>query len=231
MELYIKSWALWMPPEFDINNIAATAQPELSHIPAMTRRRLSKLTKQAFEVAINASTDAAPAPLPTVFASRHGDLHKTLQLLQQLAAAEELSPSQFALSVHNAISGQFSIYSQNQADSNAIAAGADSLHYALLDAAARLQQDASVEQILVVYADEPVPAAYQSFCQDPSVPVALALLLHRSDGQRVQFNSHSDSSSVAESDQAIKLLPFLHGEQAELTLAGKQRRWCWSRAN
>ena len=231
MELYIKSWALWMPPEFGINNIAATAQPELSHIPAMTRRRLSKLTKQAFEVAINASTDAAPAPLPTVFASRHGDLHKTLQLLQQLAAAEELSPSQFALSVHNAISGQFSIYSQNQADSNAIAAGADSLHYALLDAAARLQQDASVEQILVVYADEPVPAAYQSFCQDPSVPVALALLLHRSDGQRVQFNSHSDSSSVAESDQAIKLLPFLHGEQAELTLAGKQRRWCWSRAN
>jgi hypothetical protein len=228
MELYIKSWAIWTPPQDD-GSTAVAAQPALSQIPAMTRRRLSKLTKLAFDVALQSSAQQNHTALPTIFASRHGDLHKTLLLLQQLAQQEPLSPSQFALSVHNAISGQFSIFSQNQADSNAIAAGADSLHYAVLDAAARFCSEPELTQLLVVYADEPVPEPYQAFCQDPSVPVALALLLHRSEGQAVQFTMHNDTASQAETDQALKLLPFLQGKQANLVLAGQQRQWQWHR--
>ncbi len=233
MELYIKSWAIWMPPPDDGSSASAEAavQPALNQIPAMTRRRLSKLTKLAFDVALQSSARQEHKALPTVFASRHGDLHKTLLLLQQLARQEALSPSQFALSVHNAISGQFSIFSQNQADSNAIAAGADSLHYAVLDAAARFCSEPDLTELLVVYADEPVPEPYQAFCQDPSVPVALALLLHRSEGQAVQFTMHSDAASQAEPDQALKLLAFLQGGQAGLVLAGQQRQWQWRRAD
>ena len=163
---------MWMPPKHDED----TPQlPELKQVPPMTRRRLSKLTKLAFDVALQTAEQQDNHPLPTIFASRHGDLHKTLMLLQQLGNGEELSPSQFALSVHNAISGQFSIYSQNQADSNAIAAGADSLHYAVLDAAARFYSEPALNQVLVVYADEPVPQPYQQFCQEPAAPVAQVL--------------------------------------------------------
>jgi len=228
MELYIKSWAIWAQPERDIDCTEPHTQPALSQIPAMTRRRLSKLTKLAFDVALQATAEQSDAALPTVFASRHGDLHKTLQLLQQLGERQALSPSQFALSVHNAISGQFSLYSQNQADSNAIAAGADSLHYAVLDAAARFSAEPELTQLLVVYADEPVPEAYQPFCQDPSEPIALAMLLHRNEGRRIQFDMHSDIDSYAEVDQALKLLSFLQGQQHDLTIAGHQRRWQWT---
>ncbi|HEX5792881.1 MAG TPA: beta-ketoacyl synthase chain length factor [Rheinheimera sp.] len=227
MELYIKSWAMWMPPE---HNDDTALVPELKQVPPMTRRRLSKLTKLAFEVALQATKNNNNEPLPTVFASRHGDLHKTLLLLQQLGAGEALSPSQFALSVHNAISGQFSIYSQNQADSNAIAAGADSLHYAVLDAAARFYSEPALNQVLVVYADEPVPQPYQQFCQEPAAPVALALLLHRSQGQPVRFSMLNDADANAEPEQAMKLAGFLQAQCNSLTIAGNQRLWQWQRA-
>ena len=227
MELFIKSWAMWMPPKHDED----TPQlPELKQVPPMTRRRLSKLTKLAFDVALQTAEQQDNHPLPTIFASRHGDLHKTLMLLQQLGNGEELSPSQFALSVHNAISGQFSIYSQNQADSNAIAAGADSLHYAVLDAAARFRAEPKLNQQLVVYADEAIPEPYQAFCQDPSTSVALALLLHRTQGQPVHFTMCADNDAEAEPDQAIKFSAFLQQQSNQLTLSGNKRRWQWRRA-
>ena len=227
MELFIKSWAMWMPPK---HNDDTSLLPELKQVPAMTRRRLSKLTKLAFDVALQTAEQQDNHSLPTIFASRHGDLHKTLMLLQQLGNGEELSPSQFALSVHNAISGQFSIYSQNQADSNAIAAGADSLHYAVLDAAARFRAEPKLNQQLVVYADEAIPEPYQAFCQDPSTSVALALLLHRTQGQPVHFTMCADNDTEAEPDQAIKFSAFLQQQSNQLTLSGNTRRWQWRRA-
>lgn len=228
MELYLKSWASWMP-EYDESAANAAqaghAQPELPQVPAMARRRLSSLTKMAFNVALKA-TDIQ-AQLPTIFASRHGDLHKTLGLLQQLAAGEALSPTHFALSVHNAISGQLSLFQINQADSNAIAGGADSLHYAVLEAAARLHTEPDLQEILIVYADEPVPDVYQSFCQDPSVAIALALLLSKVEGEKLEFDALSDPNCAASTDQALQLLAFLRKDCTELDIDGSQRRWCW----
>lgn len=228
MELLIKSWAVWMPsvqhaPEQDSNT--PQPQPALPQVPAMTRRRLSRMTKIAFEVAL--TTAVVDQQISTIFASRHGDLHKTLNLLQQLAANEALSPSQFALSVHNAISGQYSIYSNNRADSNAIAAGADSLHYALLEAAARFATEPDLSELLVVYADEPVPQPYQPFCADPSRAIGLALLLSRNEGRKLQFSMQHDANCDAAADQAQQLLPLLRGDIATLSIAGRQRHWLW----
>lgn len=228
MELFLTSWAVWMPPSaMTPQDTPDASLPALTAVPAMTRRRLSKLTKLAFDVAL--SNVEPGQQISTIFASRHGDLHKTLGLLQQLAEQDDISPSQFALSVHNAISGQFSIFSQNHADSNAIAAGADSLHYALLEAAARFRSEPQLQQLLVVYADEPVPAPYQIFCKDPSVPIALALLLGR-DGDKLLFNMQPDAASNASDDQALQLLPLLQGNITQLSIAGHQRHWLWQRA-
>ena len=207
--------------------------PELAQVPAMTRRRLSKLTKLTFEVALQLQADndtpVAQQQISTIFASRHGDLHKTLTLLQQVAQQEELSPTQFALSVHNAIIGQLSLFSQNRADSNAIAAGADSLHYAVLEAAARLHSEPGLEQVLVLYADEPVPDVYQPFCQEPAQPVALALLLSRSQGERIHFVRHSAPAQPASEQQLLQLLPLLKQQCRTVSIAGRQCQWHWQR--
>lgn len=205
--------------------------PALSEIPAMTRRRFSKLTKLAFDVALRASSVRDNSALPTIFASRHGDLHKTYALLQQLTAQDALSPTQFALSVHNAISGQFSLHTHNQADSSAIAGGPDTLHYALLEAACRFISEPELTQLLVVYADEPVPELYKPACQDPTAAVALALLLSRNQGQQFSLQYLSDNQSQPEADQAAKLIAFLQSGESDLCLAAKGRKWLWTRTS
>lgn len=234
MEFFLTDWAVWTP-DFTQGDPGLVAQPmpELTQVPAMTRRRLSKLTKLTFDVALavqpHYDTLAAQQQISTIFASRHGDLHKTLGLLQQVAQQEALSPTQFALSVHNAISGQLSLFKQNRADSNAIAAGADSLHYAVLEAAARLQTEAELDQILVLYADEPVPEVYQPYCQDPAQPVALALLLSRNQGDKMHFARHSAPAQQASEQQVLQLLPLLQQQCNAVSIAGRQCFWHWQR--
>ena len=234
MEFFLTDWAVWTP---DLTQgdagLGACSVPDLTKVPAMTRRRLSKLTKLTFEVALqlqaNTDTSVVQQQISTIFASRHGDLHKTLGLLQQVAQQEALSPTQFALSVHNAIIGQLSLFSQNRADSNAIAAGADSLHYAVLEAAARLQTEPGLSQVLVLYADEPVPQVYQQYCQDPAQPVALALLLSSSDGEKVCFSRHSAPTQQASEQQTQQLLPWLQQQCHSVSIAGRQCLWQWQR--
>lgn len=227
MEFFIADWAVWTPTATTDAEIApATNLPELAQVPAMTRRRLSPLTKITFDVALATLPPNQPQ-ISAIFSSRHGDLHKTLGLLQQVATQEALSPGQFALSVHNAISGQLSLFLQNQADSNAISAGADSLHYAILEAAARLQVEPELQQILVIYADEPVPHPYQAYCQDPSQAIALALLLDRNQGSRIRFSRDTAPGQQASEQQATQLLPLLQHKTPQLTIDGLHCRWIW----
>mgnify|MGYP006163075099 FL=1 len=122
-----------------------------------------------------------------------------------------------------------SLFKQNRADSNAIAAGADSLHYAVLEAAARLQTEAELEQILVLYADEPVPEVYQQYCQDPVQPVALALLLSRNQGDKILFARHSAPAQAASTEQVLQLLPLLQQRCDTVSIAGRQCLWHWQR--
>lgn len=226
MEFFLTDWAVWTPvADQDNPGVSALKVPELPQVPAMTRRRLSMLTKMTFNVALKVCPQ--PGPISTIFASRHGDLHKTLGLLEQIAFKEMLSPTQFALSVHNAIVGQLSLFSQNTADTNALAAGADSLHYAVLEAVARLQTDESLQQILVLYADEPVPDIYQRFCQDPAQPVALALLLSRSEGEKVHFERQPVDGQIAAEQQAVQLLPWLQQQSRQVAINGQHCQWQW----
>lgn len=229
MDFFIKDWLFWSA-ETDLagtapDSIAINAQwPELSQVPVMQRRRLSPLTKMAFHVALSQSIGSS---VPIVFASRHGDLHKTLELLQDVVHRQPLSPTQFALSVHNAIAGQLSIFCQHQAEHSSIAAGDSSLHYAIVEAFAMLAGTYCPE-VLVVYADQPVPAVYQCFTQQPSAPAALALLLSNAEGIPVtlQLQSKKGLDTV---DEVRLLQSFLRSENCYETIHTSKVTWYWQR--
>lgn len=227
MEFFLVNWAVWMPTAFQGDE---PPLPELPQVPAMTRRRMSKLTKLAFDSALNTLISPTTSSLDIIYASRHGDLHKTLGLLAQVAAQEALSPTQFALSVHNAIAGQLSLYLKSNADACAISAGADSLHYALLEAAIRLNTDPALQHVLVVYADEPVPQVYQDFCHDPAKPVSVALLLHKTAGRKFILTRQTAVGQDASTQQAQQLLPLLKEQTSAVTIDGRQCQWLWSAA-
>ncbi|MGX5914749.1 beta-ketoacyl synthase chain length factor [Aliidiomarina sp. Khilg15.8] len=200
--------------------------PELPQVPPMTRRRLSRLSKMLFAALGEVDTDAR---YPVIFASRHGDLQRTLKMLQMVATEDALSPTQFALSVHNASAGQYSIFTKNLADSNTIAAGEESLHYAVLEALARLHSEPQLEAVVIAWADDVVPDIYKDFAKDCSDNSVLALKVTRDAGMPMRFAREATSITTTMPNQAAAVARFLASETAELKLESAGNCWCWQR--
>lgn len=153
--------------------------PKVNFVPAMQRRRLSPFAKMALftaEHALNSSTITSDESIPIVFASRHGDLHKTTELLIDLAKNETLSPTAFGLSVHNAVPSLYSIFKANKQEINAISAGQDSFFMGLVDAYARLKSG-RCNQVLFIYSEQVLPEIYQEFNDEVPLDNSVAIVL------------------------------------------------------
>ena len=148
---------------------------DLSHIPAMARRRLGAQAKWAVSVADAVLAHAVQPDLPVVWASRYGDAEKSLALLQDQAAGEPLSPTAFGLSVHNGIGAQHSILRGMRSNAVCIASAHAAPEAGVLEALGLLCEGAP-EVMLVCY-DAPLPAPYDRFHDEPALPWAWAALL------------------------------------------------------
>jgi hypothetical protein len=152
----------------------ASVAPTIGFIEPMVRRRLSTLSKAALKVAYDC---VAQEPARVVFASRHGELRRTTEILQSMTAAEPVSPTAFSLSVLNAMTGIFGIARGDRCAASAISAGLQTLGYALLEAHAQCTTG-SDSPVLLVYADEPADPAYGQIEGDAEAG-ALAILLDK----------------------------------------------------
>lgn len=228
-------WAAWTPgvstpeewQEWAVGKRAiadAPDSPPVDFIPAMQRRRLSRLSRLSLAAAYSCA--GSDYQLPAVFASRHGEIHRTLGLLSDLAQDEPLSPMAFSLSVHNTASGLYSIATGNTAPSTAIAAGADTLPMAIIEAMGQLQRH---DEVMVVYAEEPLPDEYSQFADnDNSTLLGLALRLGKpGTGRDWQLQSFTTSTTTTESS-GLALVRWLNNQEQDLQLQGERSGWHFS---
>jgi hypothetical protein len=148
----------------------------MGFIEPIVRRRLSALSKIALKVAHDCVGQRDGVRV--VFASRHGELRRTTDILRAIGAGEPVSPTAFSLSVMNAMTGVFSIARGDRSPASAISAGAETLGYALLEAHAQYASDPS-SPVLGVYADEPADVAWGTI-EEEVEGGALAILLDAS---------------------------------------------------
>jgi len=207
--------------------------PALKQIPAMQRRRLSPFAKLALHCALNAA-DECLTTVPSVFASRHGDLAKTSKLISDVAAKEVLSPTQFGLSVHNAVGGLFSIYTGNKAPLTAVSAGEDTFFTAIIDALCKLSAN-EYSQVLVVFTETHVPEIYQEYVAQEEVNIACALLLEPA-GQgeetyklTLQANTENQQSENSQM-QVLDFLKFYYSNNEQINVSSKRHLWQLTRA-
>jgi hypothetical protein len=153
---------------------AASAAPDIGFIEPIVRRRLSTLSKVALKVAHDC---VAQQPVRVVFASRHGELRRTTDILCSISAGEPVSPTAFSLSVLNAMTGVFGIARGDRSAASAVSAGAQTLGYALLEAYAQYATQPEAP-VLLVYADEPADLAYGTI-EDEVQGGAIAVLLEK----------------------------------------------------
>jgi len=164
----VARWSSWPA-------VAAVA-PDIGFIEPMVRRRLSTLSRVALKVAHDCAADRPNVRI--VFASRHGELRRTTDILRNISAGEPVSPTSFSLSVLNAMTGVFGISRGDRTAASALSAGAETLGYALLEAHAQYATDTSTP-VLLVYADEPADPAYGTI-EEEVQGGALAILLDES---------------------------------------------------
>jgi len=127
----------------------------IEHIPAMQRRRLSRLAKLALNSAMQ-TLDTHDVDY-IVWVSQYGDEAKTLNILADVLREQTPSPTQFSTSVHNAISGLYSILCQDATPATSLAG---SWNDGLIEAYAWLKARPEVGQVLLVYYDEALPDIY-----------------------------------------------------------------------
>ncbi|WP_308447380.1 beta-ketoacyl synthase chain length factor [Parachitinimonas caeni] len=236
----ISNWAAWAPGLTDqaawqhwlrhpSQPEAEAGQPTLSEMPAMMRRRVERLGRIALQASYWGLAEQPSCPV--VFASRFGDISRSVDLLQQLAQGETLSPTAFSMSVHNAIGALFSIARADPTSYTAIAAGEETVEAAFTEAIGQLADGA--EAVLVVYYDEPLPAPHQHFLPNlpDNFPRAWACRLEHaaSGGISLECAPHTDATPPASRTADIEILHFLLSEStAHLHIAGK-RQWRWQK--
>jgi len=187
LKLYIESISSWSAADagktknIDEVKDKSLTWPKLDFVPAMQRRRLSPFAKIALYTAENALSEQPVSPevsnqVDIVFSSRHGDLHKTAELLTELTADQDISPTAFSTSVHNAVPGLYSILKQNKQAINAISAGKDSFFYAFVDAYARLKSGRA-NKLLIVHVDRELPELYSQFKDEQQIAHAISMVI------------------------------------------------------
>jgi hypothetical protein len=167
--------------------------------------------------------------VPVVFASRHGDTSRVIDLLLDLARSSSLSPTSFGLSVHNAIGGLFSIARSDRAGMMALAGGNSTIEYAVLEACSLLHEGAGL--VLLVAYDCPLPPIYAVFAESNEQPYAWAWLMRPpSDKFLTLCCSTCDVNSPETADPpGLEVLRFYLRQDSRLERYSGGRKWLWTR--
>lgn len=148
-------------------------------IPAGLRRRLGALGRMGVACGLGV---APQGDVDIVFCSRHGDISLAHQLLSALIAGEPMSPAGFSMSVHNTVPGVLDLARKARVGHTAIAAGAQTLSAGLVEAWLRLVARPHLDVVLI-YAEMPLPDFYEQFMDGDLGGTALALRLSAGRGE------------------------------------------------
>ena len=197
----------------------------------MQRRRIERLGRMAIQAACWCQ-EAEESGVPLVFASRHGDVARSMELLEALAADESPSPTTFGLSVHNAIAALYSILRRDRGNYVAVAGGRATVETACIEAAALLA-DGAPEVLLVVY-DAPLPAVYADFADEPDAGFAWCWRVGpvgaEGDAVALGWNDEGGADDTpAALPHALDLLRFLLSGDPSLQWRGDGTAWHWRR--
>ena len=179
----------------------------IEHIPAMQRRRLSRLAKLALNSAMQ-TLDTHKVDY-IVWVSQYGDEAKTLNILEDVLSEQTPSPTQFSTSVHNAISGLYSILCQDATPATSLAG---SWNDGLIEAYAWLKTRPEARQVLLVYYDEALPDIYAE--HQPFAAFAMAAMISLAPANLMLTPKHTDATPAYQ--QALAFNTFwTNPEQTE----------------
>lgn len=215
-------WEAWAAQDVSFPLAGELAKSQT--IPMMTARRMSPASRLAVETSLNIM-DCNPVDM-AIFTSRHGELDRTYKILQSLAVTDDISPTDFSMSVHNTAAGWLTIAGKKTLPVTSLAASEDSFQQGILEAIAMLHTGA--ERVLLVDFDAPIPQVYSQNAEPISAPYAVALLLSK--GSTLSFerlpNTHRPLSPVL--PQSLQFLRGWLNKKISFYVAAQEHQWQWT---
>ncbi|MEZ6971735.1 MULTISPECIES: beta-ketoacyl synthase chain length factor [Aeromonas] len=193
-------------------------------LPMMMARRLSQGARLAVQVGL--SLLARHQVDSAIFVSRHGELARSMALLQALADGQALSPTDFSMSVHNTAAGLCSIQGKAAIPMSSLAAGENSLMAGLTEAVGALK--AGARKVLLVAFEGPVPEFHRPWLAEEAPPHALGLVLEG--GEQWCCEGVSPAVDAARPlPQSLALWRALLLGEPTLILCDDRQAWRWQR--
>jgi len=219
MELPVLAWAGCAGPATELSR-GGELHPA-APMPASLRRRVGAVGRRALEAAWAVLAGREGVPPRIVLSSRHGEYDRTLGLLRTLAEDDGVSPAEFSLAVHHGLAGLLSIATGNHAGHMAVAAGADTLGSALMEAAGCLAD--GDELVLLMHFDDDLPDEYQPVGGTRGEAGVIAMLLGQS-GVPLRVAWEAAGPRQAEGMPA-NLVRLLNGELRAADIGGDRNIW------
>ncbi len=202
----------------------------------MQRRRIERLGRMAIQAACWCEQPDDAGQVPLVFASRHGDVARSMELLDTLRQDTPMSPTAFGLSVHNAVAALYSIARGQRGNYLALAGGRGTVEAACVEAFGLLADGAP--EVRVIAYESPLPAVYAGFADEPDPFFAWCWRLARADvpGTRLSLGWGGGASDSGTPDSPAGVLPhslealrFLLSGESRLQLQADGQQWTWQR--
>lgn len=223
-------WLSWLAAPAAVSSGAVAAVPELA---PMLRRRVDPVGRAALQVAYWLAPSPTP-DYPLVFASRWGDIARSVALMGEMARGDGISPAGFSTSVHNAIGALFSIARGDQTSYTAVAGGEATAEAGVTEALGLLA-DGARAVTLVVYEDA-LPIPFDGFTPTGDFVHAWACRLVAASGAGLSLDCQaSEGAAARRSDDGDALPPdlaalrFLVGNALEWKRTQGARTWHWRR--
>lgn len=221
---HLSDWQLWADQTKNID--ISLTMPATPAVPMLLARRLKGGSRLAADIAISllSQYDNIDA---IVFASRHGELERNFNILKALAHQQDISPTDFTMSVHNATVGSVAIASKFKRLTTSIAAGMDTFQQALNEVSVLLQTGAN--RVLFVDFDNAIPAFYQPLIQQNTTyfPWAVALVLEK--GMDLSCQTEEKKSNEQQTlPQALIFLQHWINKSRDFIIQGERFQWHWS---
>ena len=226
----LSTWRAYSPqqiPGGDSYLLSDEMATNVTFLPALNRRRMSKLSKLSLRLAQECAPNYQGY---AVFGSQHGELVTTQGLLESIAQGEIVSPAGFSASVHNTAVGLHSINNRNTYPCTSISAGRDTLPACFIEACSLIKNGA--KQVLLVYADDVVPSPLDEFVKGSNQLRGFGALLSvgeaRTSGvfELVQIETGIADRKV---EPLEGLIAFFHqpSESGKMDIAGEMFDWRW----
>lgn len=230
----MRIWHAW--PKLNGEAIGlAPSEPNVKFVDPMVRRRLNPFGRASLAT-LHALYSRADGAMPMVFASRHGDLLRTIDMLKTIAGSASISPTNFGLTVHNAVVGIAAILFKNTQPALAISAGLDTFWFGLADAVARSQ--ATNQSHLYIFADLPTPDIYRQYADVEDLARVFACVIQAQQSGQIQVEGLARITKTIQQPDYPTELAFLcdlaradylnEGRYGYNAASSKHYDWSWT---